>query len=107
MIFYIPTTDTPEVSTHYTQTTALNSVDFELRFDYLQAQDLWCISVYTADLAPLIVGVPIVAGVDLLARCNTDGRPTGTLILIPGTQTPGQLDLGEGRAERLVYLDAI
>lgn len=104
--FTVPTTLTPEDTTHYTQTVALDGKDFEFRFDYLQAQNQWVFSLYTATLAPLLLGVPIVAGVDLLARCRVLERPGGSLFLVPGKADPGLLDLGEGRAERLVYATA-
>lgn len=105
MIHYVPTSTHPETSTHYTQTTSFEGVDYILRFDYLQAQDQWSMSMYTAADRALILGVPIVAGADLLARCRDPERPRGSLFLIPGKSTPSRLELGESRAERLVYVD--
>lgn len=102
--YTIPTSTTPTEDTAYSTTVSLEGSDFILRFQYVQRLDHWVLSVATADDSAIVSGVPIVAGVNLLAGCADARRPPGALFLAPGLTTPGLEGLGAGRVEELVYM---
>lgn len=104
-IYIIPTFDDP----FYTQTTSLDGVQYLLEFRYNQRENSWYLNVSLDDATPLVKGVKIVLGSDLLGRFVDRRMPTGRLVAIANGEddsTPGMGELGVDRRVTLVYLDA-
>lgn len=99
---------TPGGDSSWTQTTALDGVDYVMRFDWLQRMGRWVL--HLSDSSGVAIRTGMVLNIDaLLLRGVTDPRrPRGELVVIDTTNThdadPGFSDLG-GRFV-LLYADA-
>ncbi len=93
---------------HWTQSTALDGVDFILTFDWNQRMGRWSLTLATGQGVVLRAGVVLNVGTLLLRGLTTPGRPAGELVVVDtlgrGDIEPGFADLG-ARFE-LVYFDA-
>lgn len=99
MISSIPVPSQP----HADQTTVLSGVTYVLRFDYVQRMDRWRLGLYTAGGTPIVLGIYLVPGVDLLAPYRADVRvPSGGLWVMSDTD-PGRD--AWGRTAFLLYLE--
>lgn len=82
----------------WTQRTALDGVDFNLRFDWYQRDGHWRLSVRDAADVPIRTGLVLVIDTPLLAGVVDARRPRGELAVIDTTGArdadPGFADLG-------------
>ena len=105
MILVVPSI--PNGLARWTQTSALDSVDYVLAFDWSQRAGQWSLSLSSVAGSPIRVGMPLCAGWRLLRGCVDARRPPGELAVIDttgkGDADPGFGDLG-GRFA-LVYYD--
>ena len=74
----------------------LNGVDYELTFTYHDAPDLgWTLDIAFADGSPIIAGIPLVCGCDLLAQYQHLNL-NGALIVFNANQiAPSYADMGK------------
>lgn len=104
MLLTIPTTNDP----FYTQITALDGVDYRLRFNYNQREDGWYITIATSEDVDLATGIKLTVGWPLLLGLTDERLPQGTLMVISNTtdDSPPKLDdlQPNGRCE-LTYLE--
>jgi hypothetical protein len=99
---------TPNGSSCWTQRTALDGVDFNLRFDWYQRDGHWRLSIRDAADVPVRTGIVLIVDELLLVGVVDPRRPHGELAVIDTTGAndadPGFADLG-GRF-RLIYATA-
>jgi len=103
-VLRVPTFETP----FYSQTTALDGVNYRLRFKYNQREDCWYLSIGTTDGIDLVNGVKLVVGIPLLRLFPDERLPPGDLMVYSdGTSDgpPGLLELGAGKRCELWYFD--
>ena len=82
----------------------LDGVQYVIRRAWNEREASWVVSLYTEDLAPIVVGAFARTGVDLLDNCAAAGRPPGRLILEDVSGAGAELTFdGWGRTHRLVY----
>lgn len=98
----------PGGASHWTQTTALDGVDFVLTFDWNQRMGRWTLTLADAGGTVLRAGMVLVVNTRLLRGLVTPGRPAGELTVVDtlgrGDADPGFADLGA--RFQLAYLDA-
>lgn len=102
----IPTSTDPELP-HYVQRTALDGVEYELRFDWNQREQRWYLRIADADGDVIAGDIKIVSGWPLLRRRRDDRLPPGALMAVDQTgngEDPGLTELGE--RVLLLYFDA-
>jgi hypothetical protein len=101
-ILIIPTSSDPR----YSQRTALDGIEYDLRFDYISRLGRWQFSIYSIDDEPLATGMMLLAGKSLLERRRYDLRlPQGEIFVMSAdNSSPGLLDLQPGGKCRLVYV---
>lgn len=89
----------------FTMKATLGESDYVLRFDYQERQDRWYLGVYTADMAPVALGMKVVCAWDVLRCCALSARPPGKLVFASDNEDapPGFADLG--RSCFLMYVD--
>lgn len=94
--------DTPQ----FTIKADLGGTDYVLRFGYMQRADRWYLGLYTADMAPIALGMKVVCHWDILRCCALSTRPPGKLFFGSDNAdaAPGFADLG--RSCFLMYADA-
>lgn len=73
----------PESYPNQVLTVTLSGVDCILALDYQERTGRWRLSLSLADGTPLVQGVKVTRGTDLLAPCKAVGRPLGKLAAIP------------------------
>lgn len=67
---------------HTEQITTLDGVQYVIAFDWIQRWRRWVLSLSTTGGAPIVSGLPVVTGVDLLGPFKHDTRiPQGVLIV--------------------------
>ena len=99
MILSIPIPEQP----HSEQSTLLSGVSCILRFDYVQRAGFWRLGLYTSGGDPIVLGISLVAGVDLLSPYRSDPRvPEGGLWVMSQTD-PGRDSWA--RTAWLLYLE--
>lgn len=105
MTFVVPST--PNGLARWTQTSALDGVDYVLAFNWSQRAGQWSLSLSDAAGSPVRVGMPLCAGWRLLRGVVDARRPPGELVVVDttgkGDLDPGFGDLGKRFA--LVYFD--
>lgn len=106
MILLVPCT--PNGAARWTQTTALDGVDYVLTFDWHQRMGRWALSIADASNDPIRVGMILNGRTQLLRGVVDARRPPGELTVVDTTGAydldPGWSDLG-GRFV-LAYYDA-
>jgi len=99
---------TPESDSRWTQTTALDGVDYVLTFDWYQRTGRWALSIADASGGPIRTGMILNVGTLLLRGVVDARRPRGEVVVLDSTSAydidPGFSDLG-GRFV-LAYFDA-
>lgn len=106
MMFRIPTSTRDEVAS-YTQRTTLDGREYVLTFDWNGRAGHWFFSIADQDEDPILQGVKVVLGWNLLDGVRDVRRPPGAIVAVDLTgsgEPPGRTELG-GRVE-LVYYDA-
>lgn len=101
----IPTSTDPL----YTQTSALDGVEYTLSFAFNGREKCWYLSIGTAAGVPIVSGLKIMANTYLLQRYTDDRLPPGELIAFTTStddSPPGLEELGAGLRCELLYLDA-
>ena len=99
MIFRVPVPSQP----HAEQTTVLSGVTYLLRFDYVQRMNRWRLGIYTSAGTPIVLGIGLVPGTDLLAPYRDDTRiPPGVLAVVAKAD-PGRD--AWGRTADLIYVE--
>lgn len=79
-ILYVPV---PQGVPHSEQTTTLDGRTFLLRFDWIQRAARWHLGILQADGTPIVMGLPLVNGVDILRPHRSDPRvPQGSFAVI-------------------------
>lgn len=94
MSFIIPTSNAEPL---YTQITSLDGADYVLTFALNSRDSKWYLDVADQDGDPIIQGLKLVEGWDLLHRCVDPRKPQGLLALQDVTgqgADPGPDDLG-------------
>lgn len=72
--------------------TILDSVFYNMRFDWNERQAKWLLSIFDANGNPLLTCLCMVINWDLISRFQIPGQPNGRLVLV---DTSGQnLDAG-------------
>lgn len=77
--------------------TTLAAEEFVFAFRYNQRESTWYMSLYDADVEPIVLGVKVVVGIPLFRGCVDERKPKGTLVAIDSTKQdldPGLEDLG-------------
>lgn len=90
-------TNSSGVIREYTETIGLEGRVYEFRFSWNTRTEAWYLSIYTRDGSPIIEGIAITCGVDLLRGSVVAGKPPGLLIAIPtdgSTARPAIAGLG-------------
>lgn len=106
MIYAIPCT--PGGASRWTQTTALDGVDFVLTFDWNQRMGRWMLHVATSGGAAIRTGMILNLDEQLLRGVTGTTRPRGEIYV---HDTTGARDLDPGFSDLgarflLLYLDA-
>ena len=96
----LPTTDQP----HVLQSTTLEGVSYQFVFDWNSRTDRWTMSIYNEDNTPIVTGVTLAIGIDLLSvipwtRANV---PSGFLYLA-GVDDPTLETIGD---VSLIYIES-
>lgn len=78
----------------------LDGVDYAMRVDYNGGEDRWYLDLLTVDGIPIVLGLKLLPGQDMLDRLVSDLRPAGSLLLI-APDAAGYQDIG--RIAHLVY----
>lgn len=102
MIGIVPTSFDPQ----YTQITAIDGTDYSLSLFYNTRQATWFLTIGEADGVPIVEGIPLVTGWDLLGAYRYLDIPKGVLAVIASgsdTSVPGIDELGEGLRTALYY----
>jgi hypothetical protein len=76
----------------------LETVNYTLRVEYSARSDAWSLSIMDEVGNPLIMGMALVAGVDLNGRHVAAKGPPGNFFLVDtqnGKSDPGEDDLGK------------
>jgi hypothetical protein len=100
----IPTSDDP----FYRQVTALEGTDYVLTFNYNQRENVYYLTVSTADDVDIVRGIKLVCKWHLFAGHIDTRLPPGILMVLPRTtddSPPGLGELGAGKRCELVYLE--
>ncbi len=101
----IPTSSDP----HYVQTTSLDGTAYTLTFKWNRRAERWSLTLGTADGEPIIEGIALVTGCDLLKGYRyLPECPPGILVCSPlgsDDATPGIVELGEGLRVVLTYAE--
>jgi len=69
----------------FTQTTIIDNIVYELRFDWNDRGQYWTISIKDADGVALVSGVKVVLGYPLVTDIIKPGLPPGVLIVGEGS----------------------
>lgn len=91
----------------YTLQVNLDGAVFLLKFRFNQRENVWRLSIYDTENTPLLLGVKIVVGRNLLKRSVDPRMPQGALFADNQTSDaspPGLNDLGETQRVRLLYV---
>ncbi|TAK31002.1 MAG: hypothetical protein EPO40_06310 [Myxococcaceae bacterium] len=106
MIFTVPCT--PDGASRWTQTSALDGVNFVLTFDWNQRMGRWMLSLADSRGGAIRSGMILNVDVPLLRGVVDSRRPRGELVVMDasgaGDLDPGFSDLGSRFL--LLYLDA-
>jgi hypothetical protein len=98
----------PGGAANWTQSTALDGVDFVLAFDWNQRVGRWSMTLATGQGVVMRAGMVLNVGTRLLRGLTTPGRPAGELVVVDTLERwdlePGFADLGA--RFQLVYFDA-
>lgn len=81
----------------YSFSCALDGVNYVLSFAFNYRSSLWSVDIAAADGTPILSGIPVQTGVDLIGRFVPESRPPGRLLAIDTTGNgtdPGRDDLG-------------
>jgi hypothetical protein len=90
--------------------TKLDGVEFKIRIDWIDGEDMWVLSLYTAAGVLMRGGLPLRHGVDVLepfTGSDFPGGGEGKLMAWDFTrrqQDPGRNDLKTTSSVRLVYI---
>ncbi len=96
-------TDAP----HFTQTTALDGVDFRFEFRFNEREQRFYMDLRDVDDDPILVGVKLVADWDALRYLVDPRRPQGTIMIVDSQGEGRAARLGDlGRRIKLIYLTA-
>jgi len=90
----------------YTQTTALDGVEYVLEFRYNQREDAWYFSISLPNGTLLAAGIKVICNIPLLRKWVDTRLPKGTLAALSKTKDtspPGLNELGEDARVTLVY----
>jgi hypothetical protein len=83
---------------HFKLTTVLEDIQLILRFDWIERQLRWVLSIYDANEVLLVASLPLNINVELIERLEIIGLPPGRLILYDTTEKfieCGFKDLGD------------
>jgi hypothetical protein len=95
----IPWPDFPE----WEQQIQLDGVSYRLRGRYNTTSERWTMDILASDKAPIVLGIGIVRGVDLLLYHVDSRLPPGSMVVI-GDVEPNRVNMG--RSVQLVYDNA-
>ena len=82
----------------YTFRIDLEASTYTFGFRYNTRMSRWIWDVMDANGNPLVMGIPLLSGLDLLSRFKVEGLPPGRFALLDEqgeTYTPERYDLGE------------
>ncbi len=95
-------TDTPL----FTLKVTLTGQDFTLRFDYIERQDSWRLSLLDASGAYIGRGMKVVPNWNVLRTIQSEARPKGVLLFIDERGDGSTIRFADlGRRVALHYLD--
>ena len=100
-------TDSSGTIREYTQQIVLEGVKYTIKLSWNTRTSCWMLSLYTIADAPIIEGIAVTCGVDLLRGSAVAGKPPGLLIAGPidaDVTRPG-LD-GLGSRVKLYYQES-
>lgn len=106
--FVIPTNEGP----YYDQAVPILDTEYVFSFRFNTRENCWRMSLLTGAREPIVEGIKLVPGVDLLApyRYNPNVPPVVLEVLIQGGVSddgpPGADELGEGLRAELYYVTA-
>lgn len=102
----IPTNSSGTIR-EYTETIALEGVVYSFKFSWNTRTETWYLSIYARDGSPIIEGIAITCGVDLLRGSVVAGKPPGLLIAVPtdGSTIRPAID-GLGSRVQLYYRES-
>lgn len=82
----------------YTFSSVLNSVTYFFKFNYNSRRSRWLMDIQNQDKEDLLVGVALLADVDMFSQFKNDKLPQGLFLVFDteGKQfNPEQFDLGD------------
>lgn len=95
----IPWPDFPE----WEQQIQLDGVSYRLRGRYNTTSERWTMDILASDKSPIVLGIGIVRGVDLLLYHVDSRLPPGAMVVV-GDVEPNRVNMG--RSIQLVYDNA-
>ncbi len=101
----LPTFDDP----FYSYATTLEGREYLLKFRFNQREDVWYLSLYMPDETPLVTGIKMLDGTDLIQRAD-ERLPPGKLFAYSNSRnntTAGGLEeVGKTKRVMLVYVSS-
>jgi len=92
----------------YDQTVQLEGVNYVLRLNWNSTYSYWAMSIYNEQGEPLLLGVRLIIGVELLVRYRLSNLPPGSLLVVDFTDN--LLRLGRETLDgdaRLMYRESL
>jgi hypothetical protein len=89
--------DNADLNTSVSQDVILDGVTYTFAFEYLDALDVWTLSIYVKDGAPVVQGLHLFCGLPLLHSVVAPNTPKGSLFVwrFDGSvKAPGLADFG-------------